>query len=175
MPRSDCHFRLSSPHLQNAPMPFVRSRPFCSVLLFPLATALIGSLLILGGCDMVGLSEEDPSNDLAYTIEDSQVAPGASATLQLRNGHSSPVTYDLCQSWAERQTMEGWVDADIRVADACFLLARRSLPPGDTASISVQIDSSAAEGTYRFTTDVGIDDTERSLFTGPFQIEPGEQ
>jgi len=153
-------------------MPSARSRTPRPVLSLPLATTLIGGLLLFGGCDMVGLSGDDPSEDLAYTIEDSQPAPGTSATLRLRNGRSSPVEYDLCQSWAERRTREGWVDADLRVADACVLLARRSLPPGDTTSISVQIDSSAAQGTYRFSTNVVINDTDRSLFTAPFRIEP---
>jgi len=138
-----------------------------------LITAVIGGLLLVGGCDRVGFFEDDPSSGVAYTIEDSQLAPGASATLQLRNGRSSPVAYDLCQSWGERRTSEGWVDADIRVADACVLLARRSLPPGDTAFTSVQIDSSATQGVYRFRTDVGISGSDYSLVTGAFRIEPG--
>jgi hypothetical protein len=153
----------------------IRSRPSPSFLFPPLATVLIGGLILFVGCDTIGLSSDDPVDDLTYTIEDAQLTPGASATLRLRNGHSSPVTYDLCQSWAERQTSDGWIDADIRVADACILLARRSLAPGDTAFFSVQIDSSAAQGTYRFSTEVGIGDTDRSLFTGPFQIGAGEQ
>lgn len=124
---------------------------------------------------MVGLFQNDPLDDFAYTIEESQLAPGDSTILRLTNGSSSPVKYDICQSWADRRTSTGWTDADIRVSDFCFLLAPRSLEPGETASASIQIDSSAVEGVYRFSTDVEIKDSNRSIFTGTFRIEPEDR
>lgn len=119
---------------------------------------------------MLGLSQNSPLEGLTYAIKESRLAPGDTATLRLTNRGSSAIKYDLCQSWAERQTSTKWEDADIRVADACFLLAPRTLNPGETTTYFPRIDSGAASGTYRFRSTVRVDAQDRPLFTGPFRV-----
>jgi hypothetical protein len=137
---------------------------------FLLALTLLGGIALVGGCDMIGLSENDPRGDLRYIIEAEQLAPGDSTTLRLHNGGSSKIGYNLTCSWAKQRTTEGWRDARIRRADAC-LLYLRALEPGETATTQVHVDSSATEGVYRFSTDVEIDDKMQPVVTRTFRIE----
>lgn len=138
-----------------------------------LALALLGGTSFIGGCDMIGLFENDPRDGLRYSIEAKQLAPADSTTLRLYNGDSSEIGYNLTCSWAEQKTTEGWRDARVRRADAC-LLYLRALEPGKTATTQIHIDSSATQGVYRFRTDIESNDKTQPVVTETFRIEPAE-
>lgn len=138
-----------------------------------LVLTLLGGILLVGGCDIIELSENDPRGDLRYSLDKKQLTPGDSTLLRLQNSGSSQIGFNLTCSWADKGTNDGWTDGNLRRADSCFLYIR-ALEPGETATTQIHIDSSAAEGVYRFSTDVEIEDRRRPIFTETFQIEKEE-
>lgn len=92
----------------------------------------------------------------AVALELSRVptAPGEEVTLELINGSSTAVGYNLCTSTLVRQVDGTWSPVP---SDRVCTMELRSLQPGENDRFTLALPVDLGPGTYRFTTRIEVE------------------
>ena len=115
---------------------------------------LLGLTLLLAAC-AAGNSVESGSLDIDFDVEPDVVAPGDSVTLELENDTPGSITYNLCASVLEMESGGEWREMS---ANRACTRELRLLAPDEEARFRLQLPSDLAEGRYRFTTGVQVEE-----------------
>ena len=95
-------------------------------------SSLYALLLLLGGCDLLGLSG---SGDVVLTTVEDVYAPGEALALRIKNNTSETIGFNLCFSGIERQVGDGW--RPLVEPDKTCPLYLKLLEPGKTTTGSI--------------------------------------
>lgn len=115
---------------------------------------LIGLTLLLGAC-VAGGSADSASVDIDFDVEPDEVAPGDSITLELENDTRGAVSYNLCASTLQMESGSDWSDIP---SDRACTRELRVLGPDEEVRFRLQLPADLAEGHYRFTTGVQVEE-----------------
>ncbi|MEX2584390.1 MAG: hypothetical protein WD766_14065 [Gemmatimonadota bacterium] len=138
---------------------------------------LIALIAPLGCADAAGPEELNPSPSqgavagVGLSVSGTSYSHGDTLEVRLVNGGAENVGYNLCSSWRERETEDGWERIEsFRMCTAELL----SLPPGQTASWREPVDPEWGSGRYRVVTRVwpGGRSAAVALATNPFAVAP---
>ena len=120
---------------------------------------LLGLTLLLSACT-AGNSSENGSVDIDFDVEPDEVAAGDSIRLELENDTRGTVSYNLCASVLEMESGGEWREMP---ADRVCTRELRILGPDEEARFRLQLPADLAEGRYRFTTGVQLEEGNRGV------------
>lgn len=120
---------------------------------------LIGLTLLLGACTASG-SAGNGAVDVDFDVEPDEVAPGDSITLQLENDSPGTLTYNLCASTLQVESAGDWTAVP---ADRMCTRELRVLGPDQETEFRLQLPSDLADGRYRFTTGIQLEEGDRGM------------
>ena len=127
------------------------------------------SLLLSCGAWM-GLSACGPTGEAMLATEQEVYSPGSELTVRLHNVSFRSLHYNLCYISLQREGPAGWVGVQIREPDESCPAILLNLKPGEAESTQITLDSTLAEGTYRFSTSVELDGERRAVTSNSIQV-----